>query len=60
VGVLLLGCPPLVLPPLEPHAAVAMPNPATITIGASLRASLWRTVKGRFFISLSSITRRHV
>ncbi|HXR67947.1 MAG TPA: hypothetical protein VN712_04860 [Dermatophilaceae bacterium] len=55
VGVVLLGCPPLVLPPLEPQAAVAMPNPSTITIGAIRRAIVRRVVDLRVIV-LSSIT----
>ena len=39
VGALLFDCPPLVLPPLEPHAAAARPSAATVTIGAIRRAT---------------------
>jgi hypothetical protein len=52
VGVVLLGCPPLVLPPLEPQAAVAMPNPTTSTIGAIRRAMLRRVVDPRVIFPL--------
>jgi hypothetical protein len=50
--VLLIGCPPLVLPPLEPHAATAIPNPATITIGAIRRVTFRRTLDVRFIFPL--------
>jgi hypothetical protein len=48
----LFGCPPLVLPPLEPHAATAIPNPATITIGAIRRVTFRRTLDVRFIFPL--------
>lgn len=44
VVVVLFGCPPLVLPPLEEHAEAATPNTETMTIGARRRAILRRTV----------------
>jgi hypothetical protein len=53
----LLGLPLLVLPPLDPQAAAAIPNAVTSTTGASRRAIVRRTGAVRVVISLSSLTR---